>query len=88
MTDRLIIGADDVTADERSPTAADGQGRYITCASDIGLRPGQWPKEIDTMLGTTMPLLRGEPYVEWTGSLVYVDYEQIASGLTVRIYND
>lgn len=60
----------------------------FTCeASQLGLKPGEWPTQIETNLGNSMPflVLRRE---ERSGDLLWVDYMQ-ANGCTfLRIYND
>lgn len=62
-------------------------------ASDLGLKPGEWPQEIPTTMGNTLPFVRSnamlsgpddEPDTELTG----VNYVQRGGCLTLKVWND
>ena len=58
---------------------------YSVCASDLGLRPGEWPEQIDTNLGNGQPLiLRDEPRGEGAGCV----YTQQFGCIQVTVWND
>ena len=61
-------------------------------ASDLGLEPGEWPKEIPTDLGNGQPFMKSEPAL---CSRIYREddvactmYYQLFGSLKVVIYND
>jgi hypothetical protein len=60
---------------------------FVTEASTIGLRPGEWPERIDTELGNGQPLLRGQPDLE-DGEIRGVRYRQAHGCIAVLIVND
>ena len=67
--------------------------QFVTCASDIGLKPGQWPEYLWTKLGNGRRLIQGEAEirdgVEDDGHiLVAVNYHQELGCLSIKIFND
>ena len=46
-----------ITIDDVTPTASVKE-RYIVKASSIGLKPGEWPMQLETTLGNSTPLVR------------------------------
>lgn len=61
--------------------------KFSVEASDIGLRPGEWPRTIKTTLGNGMILIAQRREVR-EGDLLWVDYLQGNGCLWLRIYND
>ena len=61
--------------------------RFSACASDIGLKAGDWPTSIETDLGNGQPFLRQSKKVD-AGSLLWVTYAQALGCIFLRIYND
>jgi hypothetical protein len=70
-----IITYDDVTA-------AGQHDRFCLCASDIGLRAGQWPETLETSIGNALPLKRIR--VEGDGVL----YRQACGSVELLVFND
>lgn len=61
--------------------------KFSVEASDIGLRPGEWPRTMDTTLGNGIMLLAQRREVR-DGDLLWVDYWQGAGCIQLRVYND
>lgn len=60
-----------------------GNGTYVTEASTIGLRPGQWPRLLETTLGN------GCPFVLQAGTDEHVKtYMQEFGCIFMKVYND
>lgn len=57
-------------------------------ASEIGLRAGQWPKQIVTKIGNGRPFLRTSKKVDEIGDLRWVTYVQEFGCCRIRVYND
>ena len=59
-------------------------------ASDLGLRPGQWPEkiEIEGGIGNNMPLLRTSKRLTPDGDIARVTYVQVAGCVRLHIMND
>jgi hypothetical protein len=53
----------------------------------IGLKPGDWPSQIETNLGNSMNLVRGQ-FHKANGDLTHVTYTQAAGCVVVEIFND
>lgn len=64
-----------------------GVHRFATCASDLGLKAGEWPVQIATSLGNGQPLIRGRSNVV-DGDLLDITYNQSCGCIAVRIFND
>ncbi len=45
-------------------------------ASDLGLRPGEWPERLETSIGNKMPLMRTSKKVDAEGDVLWVTYLQ------------
>lgn len=60
---------------------------WIAEASDLGLRPGQWPVELTTDLGNGLPFIR-----EWLGrddeEVARVIYRQANGCIQLTVLND
>lgn len=56
-------------------------------ASSLGLKPGEWPGQLDTTLGNGQPLLR-KRWREHEGDIQYVEYWQAFGCVRLRIFND
>jgi hypothetical protein len=61
---------------------------FVTEASDLGLRPGEWPVKIQTEVGNGQSLVRASKKVDAEGDLLWVTYVQTLGCVRVRIYND
>jgi len=62
--------------------------RWATEASDIGLRPGQWPTQIETTLGNGLPFIAQHAEHAPDGELIAVRYLQANGCIQIRIFND
>lgn len=61
---------------------------YVTEASTIGLRPGQWPDELPVEdIGNNMPLLRGK-ISSTIEDVEFVLYHQQFGNVSVKVFND
>lgn len=56
-------------------------------ASDLGLRPGEWPERIPTHKGNRQPFIRSTKLVR-DGDIVYVRYWQAAGCTSLMVFND
>jgi hypothetical protein len=56
-------------------------------ASTLGLKPGEWPRTIETELGNGMVFIAMRREVR-DGDLLWVDYLQGNGCIWLRIYND
>jgi len=56
-------------------------------ASDLGIKPGQWPVQLDTTLGSGMPFIARRKE-ERDGDLLSVTYHQANGCLSLKVYND
>lgn len=63
-------------------------GTFTIDASEAGLRPGEWPGQLDTTLGNGQPLLRKRWERDIDGDLRYVEYWQAFGVLQLRVFND
>lgn len=61
--------------------------RFVAFASDLGLRPGQFPETLPTDLGNRQPFLRGKVATR-DGDVVAVGYEQLLGCITLSLLND
>lgn len=62
--------------------------KFVSFASDIGLRAGQWPEKLETTLGNKQPFVRVRKKLDTEGDLQYVVYEQALGCCSLRVYND
>lgn len=62
--------------------------RFTGFASDLGLRPGEWPEKIQTNMGNGLPFIRRDPSKGWRGDYEWVNYIQANGCLILRIFND
>lgn len=75
MTTTFIDRANDLLVEDRAH-------HFSACASDLGLRPGQWPATIDTNLGN------GQPLVKRFVTEGAVTYRQQLGCIDVTLFND
>ena len=61
-------------------------GGYHADASSIGLKPGEWPQEIQTDMGNSENFVKQYAHQE-RGRLVHVDYVQRYGSLRLRLWN-
>jgi hypothetical protein len=61
--------------------------KFSVEASDIGLRPGEWPRTLTTTLGNGLVLIAQRREVS-DGNLLWVDYLQSYGYVWLHIYND
>lgn len=67
-----------------------GLNMYSVEASDLGLRPGEWPNELPTTMGN------GQPFVKVgvmhsapdDNELVGVNYHQRGGSIALKVWND
>jgi hypothetical protein len=64
-----------------------GPGEFTIEASDVGLRPGEWPRTLPTTLGNGVIFIAQRREVQ-DGDLLWVDYFQAHGGLWLRVWND
>lgn len=62
-------------------------------ASDLGLRPGEWPKELPTTMGNKQPFVRGNPMLSGPdddpdAELTGVNYHQRGGCISLKVWND
>jgi len=62
--------------------------KFSTFASDIGLRAGDWPVEIETNMGNKMPFIRATKMVSPDGDLQWVTYYQACGCISLKVFND
>jgi hypothetical protein len=71
-----------------SEHAHEYEAHHFSCeASDLGWKPGEWPRTIDTNLGNGMVFIAQRREVR-DGDLLWVDYLQGNGCIWLRIYND
>jgi len=62
---------------------------FHSCASDLGLRAGQWPALINVSgLGNGMHFRLASKCTDQEGDLLYVRYLQAAGCVELKIFND
>jgi hypothetical protein len=61
--------------------------KFSVEASDIGLKPGEWPRTIETTIGNRMVFIAMRKEIR-DGDLLWVDYLQGNGCVSLRIYND
>jgi len=61
--------------------------KFVVAASDLGLAPGEFPKQIETNLGNGQPLIR-KSRVEINGDLIEVVYWQAFGCVELHVHND
>lgn len=63
--------------------------KFATDASDLGLRPGQWPSQIRAEIGNGMPFLRGATNRDGrAGEISSIKYSQANGCIDLIIFND
>ncbi len=60
---------------------------WICEASDIGIRPGQWPKRIPTTLGNKLQFVFRE-FEMYHGEIAAALYAQDLGCITLKVHND
>jgi len=66
----------------RDKVALAGHHELVAEASDLGWRPGQWPKKAYTDMGN------GRGFLLWSVTANYAIYRQGNGCLTLRVFND
>lgn len=62
--------------------------RFVAEASELGLRPGEWPERIATDVGNRLPFVRRSKKLDAEGDLMWVTYAQANGCLVLRVFND
>ncbi len=62
--------------------------KFATCASDLGLPPGEWPSQIPTNMGNRMPFMRGATERDESGGISLIKYAQANGCIDLVIFND
>jgi hypothetical protein len=68
-----------------------GLDMYCVEASDLGLKPGEWPNELPTTMGNKQPFVKDGPMYSGTDDdpeLVGVNYHQLGGCITLKVWND
>lgn len=61
--------------------------KFSAFASDLGLRPGDWPRSLETTLGNRQSFVAQRTEVR-DGDLLWVDYFQALGCIWLRVFND
>jgi hypothetical protein len=61
--------------------------KFIADASDLGWRPGEWPRCVSTDLGNSQPLWFDRTVRNDDGSVQHVVYRQALGCIDVSVYN-
>lgn len=61
--------------------------KFCAEASTLGLKPGDWPRTIETDMGNGMIFIAQHKEVR-DGDLLWVDYFQANGCITLKIFND
>lgn len=76
-----------LTVDRRVLTETEPH-KFCTEASDLGLRPGEWPQTLHAPdLGNGLPLTLDHAE-EKDGDLLWIDYRQSLGIIRLRVFND
>jgi hypothetical protein len=62
-------------------------GKFSAFASDLGMKPGEWPVSIETTMGNKMPFLAIHQEIN-DGDLQWVTYRQGNGCISLQIFND
>lgn len=70
-----------------------GLNMYSVEASDLGLKPGEWPAELPTTMGNKQPFLRvgamySGPDNDPDAELTSVNYHQRGGSIALKVWND
>ena len=65
-----------------------GHNRHECDASDLGLRPGNFPPRLKTILGSGSMFVAKKVECDGGGDILWVRYEQVVGPLTLVVYND
>jgi hypothetical protein len=77
-----------LTITRTTPGLFEGEPHHFAVeASDIGLKPGEWPRTIETSLGNGVIFVAQRREAR-DGDLLWVDYLQGNGCTWLRIYND
>lgn len=82
----MIITHPTLTITEQNATGG-GIHQFFADASDLGLKPGEWPQAIRTTLGNGLFFIR-TGYDRVGGDLHSVTYAQANGCIEITIYND
>lgn len=64
-----------------------GPHDFVTEASTLGLKPGEWPKRLNTDLGNRLPFILKSVSAP-AGELLYVTYVQAMGCIELKVFND
>jgi len=65
-----------------------GSNRVEADASDLRLRPGNFPPRLKTILGGGSTFVARKVECDGGGDIIWVDYKQVAGPYMLRIFND
>jgi len=68
----------------RNDVTSTAHNEYVTEASTIGMRPGEWFKVLPTTMGNGMPFI----FDRFELAAGFAVYKQDAGCITLRVYND
>ena len=61
--------------------------KFSAEASELGLKPGEWPEHLPTTLGNTLDFKRHVPTMHF-GEVAAVMYHQIGGCISLKVFND
>jgi hypothetical protein len=76
-----------ISLDNASKVDHHAYDMYSTFASDIGLKPGYFPKHLDTILGNRQ-LFVFDTYIYQGEEIVGAQYQQYLGCISIVVYND
>lgn len=82
MNLHAIVKIDQVVQSDEDPN------RFIVDASDLQLPPGRVPTQIATTLGNGQDFKLTNIRRDEEGDLMWLDYHQVDSLLSLRVFND
>ena len=62
--------------------------KFVAEASDLEIKPGEWPQLLDTDLGNGMPFIIGQKQIDAEGDLMWITYNQCNGCISLKIFND
>jgi len=72
----------------RENTLEVGHNRYEADASDLGLKPGDFPPRLKTIMGNQSTFKATNVRCDGGGDVLWVDYQQVVGPLMFRLFND
>lgn len=77
-----MINLSDIQFTEESPHI------FLTEASLISLRPGNWPNMLECLNGNGRPLIKRREVRDGDGDVLYVVYKQEFGAIQLTVFND